>query len=281
MPKFCPNCGESISDKVKFCPECGVVIDSLIQKNGQSQVIEDNTPKTEPDDKKIKDSDIKEQTIESLKKKSILITHKSDIYILLGVCIFLIVVFLIVAPTKTIINNVEVAYTDTETYTEKEPYEIQEAYQEQEPYQTVETYTDTVPVPVSVPYQDTENSYQSYDAQSGHYYSSIPSGCTCTSNRYLYDKDGNYGALCVQLSCLISTPVTKYRTEMQQQSVQKERPVTKYRTITKYRNVTQYRDVLKTREVMKTRIDPQQLEVNWLLGFKTPYTLHLPFISGA
>lgn len=280
MPKFCPNCGESISDKIKFCPECGVAIDTLIQKIDQSQVIEDNAPIKETYDKKIKDSDNKEQKIESLKKKSILIKNRSDIFILLGVCIFLIVIFLVVAPTKTIINNVEVAYTDTETYSEKEPYEVQEAYQEQEPYQSVETYTDTVPVPVSVPYQDTENSYQSYDAPSGKYYSSIPSGCTCTSNRYLYDENGNFGALCIQLSCLISTPVTKYRTEMQQQSVQKERPVTKYRTITKYRTVTQYRDVQKNRQVMKTRIDPQQLEVNWLFGFKTPYRLHLPFISG-
>jgi hypothetical protein len=28
MPKFCPNCGKDITDKVKFCPECGVDINS-------------------------------------------------------------------------------------------------------------------------------------------------------------------------------------------------------------------------------------------------------------
>jgi len=29
MPKFCPNCGREISDKVKFCTECGVEIESF------------------------------------------------------------------------------------------------------------------------------------------------------------------------------------------------------------------------------------------------------------
>ena len=78
----------------------------------------------------------------------------------------------------------------------------------------------------------------------------------------------------------MSTPVTKYRTELQQQSIQKERPVTKYQTVSKTRDVTKYRDVAKTRDVMKIRIEQQPLEVNWLLGFKTPYSLHLPFSSG-
>jgi hypothetical protein len=67
---------------------------------------------------------------------------------------------------------------------------------------------------------------------------------------------------------------------MQQQSIQKERPVTKYQTVTKTRDVTKYQDVAKTRDVMKTRIEQRALEVNWLLGFKTPYSLHLPLISG-
>ena len=208
-------------------------------------------------------------------KNAFFVKHKSNICFLIGVSVFLIVVFLIVAPTKTITNNVEVAYTDTETYYEKEPYEVQEAYQEQEPYQSVETYTDSVPVPVSVPYQDTEYYYQSADAPAGKYWpdASITSNCVCSNRDWL--------SHCIQLYCQYSRSVTKYRTEMQQQSIQKERPVTKYRTITKYRTVTKYRDVAKTREVMKTRIESRPLEVNWLIGFKTPYKLHLPFISGA
>lgn len=41
MPKFCFNCGQKISDKVKFCPDCGAVIQSPnihVEKN----VISDN-----------------------------------------------------------------------------------------------------------------------------------------------------------------------------------------------------------------------------------------------
>jgi uncharacterized membrane protein YvbJ len=68
MPKFCPNCGESISDKVKFCPECGVVIDSLIQKIDQSQVIEDNTQKKRLMIKKLKIRIIRNKKLKVLKK---------------------------------------------------------------------------------------------------------------------------------------------------------------------------------------------------------------------
>jgi len=274
MPKFCPNCGEEISDKVKFCPKCGADIDSFSVKKDEKSTIEETK-------KAIKIEDTKIEGKKSESTESDILTHKPNKLFYLGICIFLIVILFIVAPTKTITNDIEVVYTDNQTYYEKEPYEIQEAYQEQIPYQTTETYTDSVPVPVSVPYQTYETSYQNYDAGTGKYYLTIPSGCTCSSNRFMSDQNGIYGSLCVQLSCLISTPVTKYRIEYSQQSVQKERPVTKYQTTTKYRNVTQYRDVLKTREVMKTRIDQKQLEENWLLGFKTPYKLHLPIISGA
>jgi len=38
--------------------------------------------------------------------------------------------------------------------------------------------------------------------------------------------------------------------------------------------------VEKTRQVMKTRNETRSVEVNWLLGFKTPYSLHLPSGSG-
>lgn len=252
MKKFCPQCGENISTKMKFCPNCGLTLES--QNSDQSEMKKNN---------------INLKTIPALNTLTII-----------GICIFFILVFLIFVPTKTTTYSVEVAYTDTETYYEKEPFVVQESYQEKVPYQTTETYTDIVPVPVSVPYQDYEYSYKTYDSGTDKYYSSIPTGCVCSSNRYNYDKDGVYGALCVQLTCQIATPVTKYRTETQQQSIQKERPVTEYRTETKTRSVTQYQDVAKTRNVIKTRIEERPLEVNWLLGFKTPYSLHLPLISG-
>ncbi|MDO8873072.1 MAG: zinc ribbon domain-containing protein [Methanoregula sp.] len=280
MPKFCHGCGKEISDPVKFCPECGTNTNTPNYDPNHSLKNNEQPQSTQTDDKTIKKSNNFDQSDSDLSKATSVITHKPIVLAIIGICIFLIVISLVIVPTKTITNDVEVVFTDTETYYEKEPYIVQESYQEQVPYQTTESYTDSVPVPVSVPYQDYEYSYQTSDAGTGKYYSSVPSGCVCSSNRYLYDKDGVYGALCVQLTCQISTPVTKYRTEMQQQSLQKERPVTKYRTETKTRDVTKYHDVAKTRDVMKTRIEQRPLEVNWLLGFKTPYSLHLPIISG-
>jgi hypothetical protein len=245
MSKICPKCGKEIPDLKNFCPECGTTLkDSASDSYQRATLFTDN------------------------------------LVVIAIIAFFLIAICLVAIPTKTITNDVEVPYNDTETYYEKEPFDVQQSYQEEVPYQTTETYTDTVPVPVSIPYQDYEYSYQTYDAGTGKYYSTISSGCVCSSTRYMYDKDGVYGALCVQLNCKIATPVTKYRTEMQQQSVQKERPVTKYQSVTKTRTVTQYQDVTKTREVLKTRIEHRPVEVNWLLGFKTPYSLHLPYISG-
>lgn len=280
MSKFCPGCGKEISDRVKFCPECGINI-QLQNPVPDSSPKNDNTTKSILTDNQVNEptNDTGRAGAGSDKATPQIIPSLNNIAII-GICIFLLITCLVIVPTKTITHDVEVAYTDTETYFEKEPYSAQELYQEQEPYQTTETYTDSVPVPVSVPYQDYVYSYQTSDAGTGMYYGSVPSGCICSSTRNMYDKDGVYGALCVQLTCQISTPVTKYRTEMQQQSIQKERPVTKYQTVTKIRNVTEYRDVAKTRDVMKTRIEQQPLEVNWLLGFKVPYSFHLPVISG-
>jgi hypothetical protein len=53
MPKFCPECGKPISEKVKFCPECGSNIDSY-KSNSEKRftpAIIDNPP----DDIKYKD----------------------------------------------------------------------------------------------------------------------------------------------------------------------------------------------------------------------------------
>jgi hypothetical protein len=201
-------------------------------------------------------------------KKEIKETNRSNLYFFIGLSIFLLIAFIVLAPTKTHHYEVEVSYTDTETYTEKEPYETQEAYQVQEPYQDVEYYTDTVPVEQSVPYTDYESVV--YNAPSGQYYPSCGSDCTCTDYSF-------WTGQCIQCTCLVA--VTRYKTQIVYQEIQKERPVTKYRTITKYRTVTKYRDVEKTRDVVKTKMDPRQVEVNWLFGFKLPYKLHFPYIS--
>lgn len=48
MPKFCPNCGESIPEGVKFCPECGANIESFsvnADKDQASNIIPIGTTK--------------------------------------------------------------------------------------------------------------------------------------------------------------------------------------------------------------------------------------------
>lgn len=196
-------------------------------------------------------------------------SNKKDIFFFSGVFIFLIVAFILFVPTKTVTYEIEVHYTATENYTEKEPYQTQESYQVQEPYQTTDTYIDTLPVEQSVPYTDYETIVR--NAPSGRYYPNCSSDCTCTDYSFW---TGN----CIQCTCWI--PVTKYKTEIVYKEVQKERPVTKYKTVTKYRTITKYKDVVKTREVLKTRMETREMEVNWIWGFKMPYRLHLPYISG-
>ena len=163
-----------------------------------------------------------------------------DLFLILGISYFLIMAFLIVLPTKTITENIEVSYLDKETYTVQEPYNVQEAYQETEPY------------------QDTEYSNNVENAGYGKYFTRCGTGCTCS--HYSYDYLSNPSYYCDQCTCTDSQLVTKYR------------------TITKYRTVTKYKDVPKVRDVTKTRIEQRPAEVNWIIGYKTPYTLHLPFI---
>ncbi|NQU98992.1 hypothetical protein HQ533_06030 [Candidatus Woesearchaeota archaeon] len=176
----------------------------------------------------------------------------------------LIVALILLAPTETFVYEVEVPYTTTETYTETEPYQTEEAYTVKEPYETTETYVDQVPMEESVPYTDYETVV--HNAPFGEYYSSCGTDCVCTYTSF-------WTGGCTQCTCLVA--VTRYRTEIVYEEVEKERPVTKYRDVTKYRTVTKYRDVDKTRDVMKTRMEEREMEVNWLFGFKTPYKIHL------
>ena len=229
----------------------------------------------------IPDTDLKELPLQNSSKSDNVNSQKFYRILTIGLCVMIVIIGLVFVPTKTISQNIEVAYTATETYYEKEPYTVKESYQEQEPYQTTETYFDKVPVEVSVPYQVVEFYYDIFDSGSAGYYGTpYQTDCYCTRSSPLYIGTKVMGQGCVQLTCKRSRTVTKYRTEIQEKSIQKERPVTKYRIVDKTRDITKYRDVVKTRSVIKTRIEQRPLEVNWLLGYKTPYSFHLPKIFG-
>lgn len=200
-------------------------------------------------------------------KESFWQRNKGHLIFTAAVLFVLLIAFTLIVPTKTITYEVEVTYTDTENYTEKEPYEAQESYKVQESYESVEYYTDTVPIEKSIPYTDYETVV--HDAPYGQYYPSCDS-CSCTKTSIWF---GN----CIQCTC--SAEVTKYKTEVVYEEIEKERPVIKYRPATKYRTITKYQEVEKTREVIKTKMEAREMEVNWLFEFKLPYKLHLPFLS--
>ena len=237
----CSKCGSKNKKSAKFCHDCGTKLE--VEK------VEDKKKEHKHPEQKEKKS-----------PKGIIITVSIILVVLLG----LLTAF---APTKTHYYTVEVPYEDTETYYEKEPYDAQEAYQVEVPYESTETYYDTVPTQTSVPYTDYEDKV--YTAGPGKYYPDVSSPCRCT--------DYNFWGNCVEQTC--TYPVTKYKTETRQETVEKTRPVTKYKTETKYRTVTKYKDVQKSRTVMKMRDEQRQYEVNWLFNFRVPWFLHVPNLS--
>lgn len=205
------------------------------------------------------------------KQKQINITkEKPKIIFFLGLFLILLVLFILLIPTKTVTYEVEVPYETTETYYEKEPYQVQEPYQTQQAYEAAETYYDMIPVTRDVPYQELEYYSETVNQDSCD---TIYPSCICKERGWLGLGD------CISCVCEKSRPVTKYRTETFQEQITKTRPVTKYRTVTEYRTVTNYRDVEKSRIVMKIRTEPREREINWLFGFRVPYTLHVAYLS--
>ena len=194
------------------------------------------------------------------KEESLLKKNKSRILFITGTLVFLLIIFTLFVPTKTSYYEVEIPYNDTEYYIEKEPYQVEEPYQVKEPYQTTETYIDIVPVEKSVPYQTIEYVYYS-DCDSTE-------GCTCIHWHWFW-------GYCDGCEC----KVTKYKTEIVYEEIEKTRPVTKYKDIIKYRTVTKYRNVTKSREVIKIKIEQREKEVNWLFGYRVPYKLPFPYIN--
>ena len=188
-----------------------------------------------------------------------------DLFFLFGISYLLLVAFIIVVPTQTITENVKVAYTEKETYFTQEPYTVEE------PYSVQETYS------VQEPIQNTGASYTTIDAPgmtnwisgseiSGSHFETDEDGLTsdgCKCSVWGLDQKHNPRQVCYQKKCAVGNSAINYRTVQQS------------RTVQKFRTVTKYKDVPHIRDVAKTRIEPRQVEVNWILGFKTPWKIHL------
>lgn len=160
-----------------------------------------------------------------------------NLFRIFGILFLIILVFLIFIPTKTIITDVEVSYLGTETYTDQEPYTEMEITYVKETWQEVHT--------TNVGYESSE----------GYYYSNCGSGCTCS--HYTSNPNTIPSYYCDKCSCSNSGVYEQSRTDP------------------KYQWVTKYREVSKTRNVTKTRIEPGPVEVNWIIGFNTPFKFHL------
>lgn len=212
--KTCPKCKNFTAIENEVCPNCG---NHFKEKNSPHK------PQLSPEVSAIEIKPIPE-------KKA-----KPNLFFIVGILCLLIMAFLIVVPTKTIIMDIEVPYLDTETYSAQEPFTEMEAT-----YVT-ETWEET--------HKSTDTGYSS----EGYYVVECAQGCSCT--HYVSNPNTIPSKYCDACSC--------------PQSYEQSR------TVPKYQWVTKYREVIKTRNVTKTRIEPGPVEVNWIIGFKTPWTFHL------
>ena len=184
-----------------------------------------------------------------------------EIPFLIAYCLMLGIILL---PTRTVSYTAQVIYQDTEQYTDVEPYEVEEKYQTKEAYIDTETYKDSIPVSRDVPYEEEQYYYEKVEEID----CDAPADCFCQG----YGIVG--GAVkCVTCACQRVKYVTKYRTEVEYETVSKTRPVTKYRDVTKTRTVTKYRDINKTRTIANVRTEERTKNVNWLFGFAVPWKL--------
>ncbi|KYC50033.1 MAG: hypothetical protein AMQ74_01319 [Candidatus Methanofastidiosum methylothiophilum] len=216
--------------------------------------------KTETSELK-EETKIDEQNLNSDEIKKEILPHKIVILKKPVIRILLALVLLIVLlPTKTISIEEQIAYSEIESYVEKQPFEVNESYEELIPYEEKEIYTEIVPTEKTI-------NYEIYD-----YYTDPTSHCElkpqCQCNRV-----NPLTKNCTQCSCY--RIITAQKTEIINEEIEKERIVTKYKTETKYRTVTKYKDVNRSREVVKVKTENKEVEVNWILGFRTPYKLHI------
>jgi hypothetical protein len=119
MPKFCPNCGSEISEKVNFCPECGSDIETFSVKKSDKPIVEETKKEIKIEDKQFE------------KKRS---PSKLVIYGIIGVVIVILLLAAIsyfssfstamnenikrsstINPTPTIITTTQIVVTTTQT----------------------------------------------------------------------------------------------------------------------------------------------------------------------
>jgi hypothetical protein len=134
------------------------------------------------------------------------------------------------------------------TKTISEEYTV--SYEENETYDVPETYTERVTVSPTVSLFDLAAGSTAWDGGCNR-------GCTCDTYHY-----SGYTKICTYCIC----PAFPYI-----QTVTGD-PAAEYQWVTKTRLVQ------NVRTVTKTRTGQRPVEVNWIFGFRTPYSFHLPVL---
>ena len=155
-----------------------------------------------------------------------LIKSNFNLFFIIGIFFLIMTLFFIFAPTKTIKEDIEVTYSEQESYNVTEPHDVTEMYTQY------------------------EKGKESHWGLSGGTVIEDCGECKChqwiSVSKYLFEGATTFCDYCICES-------------------------------KGFRTVTKYLEISKIRNVTKTRIEQRPTEVNWIFGFKTPYTLHLPF----
>jgi hypothetical protein len=118
-------------------------------------------------------------------------------------------------------------------------------------YNETVTYTENVPYTERVTVYPTASFWQGISSgiMQGE---GCPYYCDCDTYHY-----SGYTKICTYCICPATTPT----------------PEPEFRTVTKYR------EVQKTRQEQRTRMEQRPVEVNWIFGYKTPYSFPLPLYT--
>ena len=202
----------------------------------------------------------------------------------------LVIVGVILLPTKVISYQIEVPYIDKEQYVESVPVEEQKETVEKQCSQVALKYeinlvkcqsggffstgessyevknldTESDIFTIKVGYKDANGQFignaisKNINALSSatFSYSPVPSSATACSRQVV--------SIPTKEVCEL-VPTTKTTTVYK--DVIKEKTVTQYRDETRYRKVTKTRSETREKEVRKTKIETKQKEINWIFGF--------------
>ena len=167
------------------------------------------------------------------------------------VAIFLVTILIsgaLLLPTKIVSYQVDIPYVDIENMTIDIPYEDIEEYVKLISFEEMEEYIQRIPVEQKVPDID-EDDLSDFLTNYGRH-------GTCNSSEP-----------CPRSITVDDSRDIDYKTVITYQEVKKERPRVRYKNETRNRTITKTRTEIHQQYVQKTRVETRTKEVNWFFGF--------------